>query len=768
MRHLATLLTGVAAITAVPAKTQIPPRSPAAPTGAPADDTDNADIVVTAQKRPERLQETPLAITVFNQDRLDANVSRGLVETVQRVPGVSFTSGNTARAEGVRIRGIGTASFSEGVTGSVATVIDGVVIGRQAQGQFELNDIEQIEVLRGPQGTLFGATATAGAINIITQRPSNRLSVAGDVQYGNFNETRARASISGPIVGDKVKARLSGYYSVRDGEVINVTNGLDLNNRNEYGFRGKVEVQANPNLNLLFSGDYIESRNRCCSLSFRSVAAPALVAPVIASPSNRQVGLDQAPTAQVNRGWGASVEANYDLGGTRLTAITAYRGWSFSDGGDSDFTTNNIIPFAGTNNELNQYSVELRAASTGNRNFNYVAGFFYFDQTLDANSRFDQRLAPLFVGGATGSAIGAIRETAVRTVSQSQYALFAQLDYRITHRLKLIGGLRATRFDLGLNFARANTNPLLGTITGAPFNGLLVLGLPTAFTTTNDDNDVSGKVGLQYQAASNLGFYVSYTRGYKGPAVRADSGDPIAGSDVANTARIAPETVDAVEAGIRSQFFNRRLTLNLTGFYSQFNNFQANTVNPANPVQQSLVNAGSVSTRGFELEAAARPLAGLNLGGSLAYIDARYGNILVSCSAFRTVAGCTPSGAAFLLNLSGQQFQNAPQWTAVANAAYEFDLSNSIKAFVRGEVQYRSSVFFAFNRDPLSFQPAYTLYNGNIGIKTQNDKLSLTLYMKNIGGEDYALLTARSALTPGALQILGQQRSYGAVIGFKF
>ena len=736
------------------------------PPATPADGLE--DIVVTAQKRPERLQETPLAVTAFTQRGLDAAVDRTLVEIVKQAPGVSFSSGNTARAEGVRIRGVGTASFSEGVTGSVATVVDGVVLGRQAQGLFELNDIERVEVLRGPQGTLFGASSTAGAINIVTQRPSDALSASGDIQYGNRDEVRVRATVSGPLAGDAVKARLSGYYARRDGEVTNVLTGQDLNNRKEYGFRGKLEFQPTDKLNLLVSADYLKSDTRCCSLVFRTASVPAAIAPVVASPSNRNVALNTTPSAQRNRNWGAAVEANYDLGSAKLTSITAYRDWRFSDGGDVDFTASNIIPFAGTNNHARQFSEELRVASTGDGPFNYIAGLFYFDQTLDADSLFSQRLAPLFVPGATGAAIGTITETAVRTVKQKQYAAFAQLDYRLTDRLKLIGGARFTRFNLGLDFTRTNRNALLGTITGAPFNGLLVLGLPTTFGTDNNDSNVSGKVGVQFQATTDIMAYATYTRGYKGPAVRADSGDPIAGPDVATTARIAPETVDAAEVGLRTQFLDRRLTLNLTAFYSKFNNFQANTVNPVNPVQQSLVNAGDVSTRGFELEIAARPTRDLSIGGSLAYVDARYGNILVSCSAFRTVPGCTPTGAAFLLNLDGQQFQNAPHWTSTFNTTYDFAVTDRFRAFVRGDLQYRSGVFFSFARDPLSEQPGYTLLNASAGLRTADDRFSLTLYGKNLTDKVYELTIARSAITPGSYQLPGLRRSYGIVAGFRF
>ena len=743
---------------------------PQPPSAAPteASDASPVDIVVTAQKRPERLQETPVAVTAFTQADLDAGVNRTLVDIVKTAPGVSFSSGNTARAEGIRIRGVGTASFSEGVTGSVATVVDGIVLGRQAQGLFELNDIAQIEVLRGPQGTLYGATSTAGLINIVTQRPSARPTAAWDVQYGNFNEVRARATVSGPLAGDTLKARISGYYAIRDGEITNVVNGEDLNNRREFGFRGKIELQATPNLNFLLTGDFIESRNRCCSLTFRTVGTPAAIAPVIASESNRNVALNSPASAQLNRAWGVTLQGDYDLGSAVVTSITGYRRWTFSDGGDVDFTALNIIPFAGTNNQSRQFSQELRIASKGEHRLSYIAGLYFFDQTLDAQSRFDQRLAPLFIPNVTGAAIGQIRETAVRTVRQKQYSAFAQLEYKVADTVKLIGGLRYTKFDLGLDFARTNTNPVLGTITGAPFNSLLVLGLPTAFTTTNNDTNLSGKAGIQFQPTRDVMAYASYTRGYKGPAVRADSGDPIAGADVAITARIAPETVDSYEAGIRTQFLDRKLTINLTGFYSKFKNFQANTVNPANPVQQSLVNAGDVSTRGAELEVSLRPVTGLTLAGSAAYVDAQYGNILVSCSSFRTVAGCNAVGAAFLLNLNGQQFQNAPRWTSNLSANYDFAVGSDLRAFVRGEAQYRSSVYFSFARDPLTRQGGYTLFNATVGLRTADDRFSVSVYGKNLSNQDYALTIARSALVAGSYQYQGLQRSYGVVAGFKF
>ena len=733
-----------------------------------ASDVTPADIVVTAQKRPERLQETPIAVTAFTQAELNAGVKRSLAEIVKSAPGVSFSSGNTARAEGVRIRGVGTASFSEGVTGSVATVVDGVVLGRQAQGLFELNDVAQVEVLRGPQGTLYGATSTAGLINIVTQRPSARPSMAWDAQYGNFNEVRARATVSGPLAGDALKARVSGYYAIRDGEIRNIVNGEDLNNRREYGVRGKIELQATPNLNFLLTADYLKSRNRCCTLTFRTVGNPAAIAPVIASQSNREVALNSPASAQRNRAWGLALQGDYNLGDAVITSITGYRKWKFSDGGDADFTALNIIPFAGTNNQSRQFSQELRIASKRVSTFNYIAGLYYFDQKLDAQSRFDQRLAPLFIPNATGAAIGQIRETAVRTVRQKQYSAFAQLEYKIAETVKLIGGLRYTKFDLGLDFARTNSNPLLGTIIGAPFSGLLVLGLPTKFSTTNNDTNLSGKAGIQFQPNRDLMGYATYTRGYKGPAVRADSGDPIAGADVATTARIAPETVDSFEAGIRSQFLARRLTLNVTGFYSKFKNFQANTVNPINPVQQSLVNAGDVSTRGVEVEVALRPFAGLRIAANTAYVDARYGNIRVSCSAFRTVSGCTPTGRAFLLNLNGEQFQNAPRWTSNLNANYDFALAPGLRAFVNGEVNYRSHVYFSFARDPLSRQEGYLLYNASAGLRTVDDRVSLSVYGKNLANKAYALTIARSPLVAGSYQYQGLRRSYGVVLGYKF
>jgi iron complex outermembrane receptor protein len=765
-KGLVRLVAGASALsiaTAVAAQT--PPVMPVAEAG----DGAPEEIIVTAQKREQRLQDVPIAVTAFSREFLDRGALRDIREIVQLAPGVSITSNNTARAEGVRIRGVGTASFSDGVTGSVATIVDGVVLGRQAQGLFELNDIERVEVLRGPQGTLYGATATAGVINIVSQRPSDELSAAADVQYGSKDEFRARATVAGPIVVDKLLSRVSGYYSRRDGEITNIFNGAKLNGKEEYGLRGQVELQASDELRFNLRADYISNESVCCSFTARSAPVAAAIAPIVASESNRDVNLNAPESRQDNRAWGLALEGNYDLGSAVITSITAYRDWDFSDGGDSDGSPRSILDFAGTVSTSTQFSQELRITNSSGP-LQYIAGLYYFNQDLRADSLFRNRLASVFVGGATGAAIGEIRETAERAITTEQMAAFAQLDYFITPKLQLTGGLRFTRINLGLDFSRTNTNALLGTITGAPFAGLLVIGVPTTFETENNDSDVSGKAGVQYFVNDDAMVFASFTRGYKGPAIRGDSGDPIAGPDVAATSRVGAESVDSYEAGVRTQFLDRRLTVNLTAYKSSFKNFQANTVNPLNVLQQSLVNAGGVKTKGVEVEVSARPARGLDVGFNFAYVDATYGNILVSCSSFPTEPGCgrsTPT-APLLLNLNGRQFQNAPRITALATLGYEAPVTDGLNAFFRGDLTLRDRVRFAFNSDPFSEQESYPLLNLVAGVGSADGKYRLSFYAKNATNEQYALFLARNPLTGGISQFNGQERSFGAILATRF
>lgn len=760
------------------------PRSPSSPTGDENASTSQGDIVVTAQLREERLQDVPLAVTALGGEFLGRLGSRDLNDAVRYAPGVSITSANSARAGGVRIRGVGTASFSEGVTGSVATIVDGVVFGRQAQGQFQLNDVERVEVLRGPQGVLFGASATAGAINVVTARPSATPEANADVQFASRGEFVVRGSASGPLDQDgALRVRLSGYRSKRDGDVTNLVSGDRLNGRDEFGFRGKLEYQAGELVNILVTADYFKQTPDCCVLTFRETSAPGLLAPVVASPRNRQIALDTQSSFQRSRNWGVVGEVNVDLGDATLTSISGYRNWRFRDGGDVDFTSLRVVPFAGTENRTRQISQEVRLAS-GPGPVRYLVGGFYFDQRLRANTLFQNALPAFIIPTITAipaafrpilvNALGEISETADRTVRTQQLAAFGQLDVDLGDRVTLTGGLRYTDFNLGLDFARTNTSRA-GTITPTtviagvlPASGFVILGAPTSFATSNDDTNLSGRATATFKVTPDVNLYASYSRGYKGPAVRADSGDPIAGPDVALTSRVRPETVDAFEVGLRSQFLDKRVTLNITGFLSKFQHFQANTVNPNAPTQQVLTDAGDVKTRGVEVEFAVKPSRRFNFGGNAAYVRATYGDILVNCSNNRADPGCVVTGGVPLLNLRGRQFVNAPKFSFNLFADANVRVTDAVEVFARADLQTRSRVNYAFNQDPIARQGAYALVNGSLGVQTADGRYSVGVFARNLFDKDYAVLVARSAIIPTSYQLLGEPRTIGILASMHF
>ncbi len=283
------------------------------------------EILVTATKRSERLIDVPVAVTALSGEALSQNQISGVATPQQLVPSLTFTQSTNDLNNNVRIRGVGTALFNVGLESSVSFVVDGVVLSRQGQGFQDLIDIERVEVLRGPQGVLFGKNATAGVINVVTKRPSKDFTADAEIVVAEQDEYRVRASVAGPL-SEAVGFRLTGFWNDVGGHIRDVATGERYNGGKSYGMRGKLEAQAG-DLNLLLIGDYRKSEALCCQFQARSFVNPvalSLLAPVVPSDTNRQVKND-AKTFNDTEQWGVSLEANLGLGDHTLTSISAYR-----------------------------------------------------------------------------------------------------------------------------------------------------------------------------------------------------------------------------------------------------------------------------------------------------------------------------------------------------------------------------------------------------------------------------------------------------------
>lgn len=742
-----------------PAHAQSQPETPpaAAPqdAAAPAEDNQSTvpDIVVTAQKRTERLQDVPLAVTSLGANALASSQINGTSGVANLVPSLTFTQNTSALNNNVRIRGVGTVLFSAGIESSVSFVVDGVVMARQGQGFTDLIDVDRVEVLRGPQGMLFGKNATAGVINIVTKRPADHFEGSIEGSVAEKGEYHLRGTVSAPL-SNSVRARLTGFYTNDRGWVYDYGRKADVYGNKAFGLRGKVEVDAGPNLDLLLTADYRKSDTDCCQpLAYRTTNAllNQLRAPVVASITNRAVN-SSIDTFSNTREGGVSLEANYHAGDHTITSITAWRKWDFSNNVDVDgfnvaapvrvpigfgyFSVN-----GGTVN-IRQFSQELRLASPSNQPLEYTLGVMYY--RLDLDRAFVTRR-----GGCPGDttiAYGQICPSPTfnsashnASTATENYAAFGQLQYNITRQFSAIGGFRLQRERTSYDGVR----------TGAPaFAGDAALFAASSGSGSVADTSLTGKLGLQYKFSRQAQVYATWSTGYKGYGY-----DVEISANFANQVPVKPETVRSWEVGFKGQALNNRSTFNLALFTANYRNLQIQTTTLLSDGTAVSIptNAGSSTTKGVELELGLRPTDHLTFNAGLTYMKARFDANGVPCplplqpAAITLAAGqAQPNNTCFILagarvqNVRGGILPNSPEWKGNLSARYEDNVTSGLVGFLQVNGNLQSDILFDLSQDPELNQDGYVTADVSAGIKTADDKYQLTFFVRNIGNAHYA------------------------------
>ncbi len=741
------------------------PQDAAAPAAAtqeaPAADapvTSEGEIIVTANKRSERLVEVPVAVTAVSADTLSSAQINDTASLTRAVPSLQYQQGNNPGNSGFRIRGVGTQLFSLGVESAVAVVVDGVVAPRQAQGFSDLADLERVEVLRGPQGTLFGKNATAGVINIITARPSKTFGGNVEATVAEHDEYRVKGSITGPI-SDTLRARVSGYYNHVGGYIYNAAKDKMVNGNESWGARGKLEWDAASNLTFLLTGDYRENNADCCSRVPVSIVNPAmqtLLGPkVVATPENRTVSNDDLSYYRTKSST-VSLQGDWDLGAATLTSITAWQYYRQNDQFEPDQIQSDPVryvgafPYSAWNNNsshlgYNNYSQELRIGSNGSRDFTYVVGAFYNHLDLDRSlNRRRQRCAtgtlgqPCTVTSADSSGFNG-------NFKSDNYALFGQVDWRIAGGLHVIGGLR------GQYEKQTVTGRLYGPlVTGdALFPGITL----NSGTRSRDDTAITGKAGLRYEFNRNLQVYGSYTRGYKAFALDID-----ASTNYATQTGIAPEHVNAYELGAKWIAPGGKFDINAALFRSDFTNLQIQALvsDPAAGTFLTVLgNAGKSRSQGFEVEANFHPSSELSIAANFTLVDATIDVPGQSCPLqtastgtystnfpvnqcyvrSTTVNGVTTLSSA-IIDVVGGKLPATPRYRVGVSPRYEHDFGG-IAAFAQFSLNYQSETGFALNQDPLLTQKGYAIVDASVGIHTSDDRYGLTVFVRNLFDQTY-------------------------------
>ena len=733
---------------------------PAMAQDAPADDESaNAEIIVTAQKREERLQDIPLAVSVIGGDAVANNGGITLENAQYLVPSLNFRKSGTSLNQALFLRGVGTINFSIAAEPSVAAVLDGVVLSRAGEGFTDLFDVERIEVLRGPQGTLFGKNASAGVVSIVTKRPTADFGATVEASYFTKSEYRGRATVNVPLAAN-VRSRFTGFYGNYDGNVNNLTKGSKVNGYEHYGVRGAIEADVSENIMLTLRGDYRKANDDCCAeiigTTPTNAAALALANTGFIGADSRNIRQNLV-TATKEESWGISLQADIALGEHSLTSITSYRGWDNTEIRDGDWLDQ---PYVGLNQlhdngpqTSNTFSQELRIASPTGQFLEYVVGAYYSkaesDRTFTRNvitcsASTLAAVVPGLVPCSTASGASTITTPAGTADFGSTFknvSVFGQTTLNLSDSLRLIGGLRYTHDTLDVNHIRRTTlsGPgVQGNFDAGVYNNGLVATLPATgfvagtsngvpFTTSTSNNNLSGKAGVQADLTENNMAYASYTRGYKGPAYNIFYNLTTVGAGV-----IAPETVNAYEVGLKNTFLDGDLIVNLAVYYAKYNNYQANSPDFVAGVRTTrLTNAGSVSTKGFELDFVATPSRNFTLSGGVAYNKARVED-------FRLPPGADSTQ----LLAKGTPLANAPKWKMSLGAQYDIETSGFANIELGSQIAMQSDQIYELSPNPAvrlgSTVDGYAIVDLTAALVDPNDGWRVAFQVKNLFDKSFA------------------------------
>ena len=772
--------------------------SAAAMTAAAQDKPALEEVVVTAQKREERLQDVPVAVTALSGAQLTSAGINDTASLTNMTPSLTFTEGAHPANKNFRIRGIGTAVFGQGLEPSVSVVVDGIVLARAAQGFSDLADIERVEVLRGPQGTLFGKNSIGGVVNVVTKRPSTTFEADMDVTVAEGEEYRVRGSVSGPL-SDTVGARLTGYYNDVTGHIRNITVNRDVNGHEDLGFRGKLEWDPTDRLNVLLMADYRENDTTCCSSQIISVENPLLaqlMLPVVASFNNRLETDNRIATSSTEQTT-LSIEANYELDAVTLTSLSAYQDFFVENDQPVDRintpaplylpVTNGWFDINDGSIDIQQFTQEFRITSPGQQRFNYVAGLYFLD--LDLDRRFQRRVGNCAPGGEPAafglpcnvplyrSQAGFLANTTTRNV-----ALFGQTDFAIVGNLSGLAGARLQYEEITYDGRRTAERVVPGDL---PLPGFS----PSSGTGKSDDTVVTGKLGLKYEFSDAAQAYLTWSTGYKGAGYEVEFA-----TIFENQEPIKPEEAKSWELGFKSQLFDGLLSLNTALFYAEYEDLQVQA-NRGNPdlgiVRFATTNAGSSTTQGVEMEFAFRPLGGLSLSGGVTYLDSSVDIDGLNCplseqAAAPVITGSRPInlcyrpavGANPVQNVRGGELPSSPEWRGNLTARYDFDVpGTSWTSFVQLAGNAQSKMNFVIEQDPVTVHDSYTIVDASIGLRDPSERYRVTFFVRNLFDEHYVTSMGRTAtlstalVTPNNLQATVPKeanRYFGATFGVSF
>lgn len=741
----------VALMVSAPAGAQTQPSvSPADPSSSDAK-SQVTDIIVTAQRISQSLQEVPASVQPVTGAELLQRKITDVVQLQNAVPSLQAGNNNT-----LSLRGVGSASFSQNVDSSVGVAVDEVSLGVPLfQNYFGFVDVAQVEVLTGPQGLLFGRNASAGLLNVVTQRPvigdfSGQVRVEGDYRdslpggkWGGIGTAIVNIPVS-----ETAALRLNGLYDYQDAitDTVAIGRNADVHDyRLRVGGKAKFLWQPNDRLTVYLIGDYLRQTGIGGTVGDQSArfrAPGSLTQPfldldgITAGPDNVEVGHSVDANFVIKTG-GVSANISYELtDNITVSNIAAWRAYHVETLADLDFVSSDVYDLNSRDQRYNQYSNELRVALAPGGFIDGQIGLYYFGSRLRDASAIGAALGGAF--GPSDSFVNPVIGADIRSkLNGNSYAAFGQVNLHPTDSLTLLAGARVTHDRLSFDLVQnQQAYPI-------------ALGVPNyADSQSTKNTDLSYKFGAQYQITPAVMAYATYSRGYKGPAYNDTAN--FVGQDLS----IGPETVRGVELGLKSILFDRKLRFNIAAFRQIFSDFQ---VQGFDPVSSSFftANAAKVLSQGVELNAEFRPVSRLTFSGAATILDSKFKSFANDqCYPGQTtcVGGVTDS--------SGNRTPSSAKFTATLAATYEAPLSDRAKLILSVDYYHRSAVNSFANADPRTRIGAIDILGANIGIDL-DDKVRFEIFCKNCTNKKYPILISNEALDATLLGLNSTNSSWG-------
>ena len=717
-----------------------------------------ADIIVTANRRDQSDLSVAAAVTALSSELLEQAIIRDTQDLTQLAPGLVITTATSeATAATIRLRGIGTSGTNLGLEGSVGVFVDNIYRARSGIALGDLFDVAQVEVLRGPQGTLFGKNTTAGALLVQTRAPTYDWNGEVQAAYANRDSLRLMGALGGVIVEDKVAFRVSGVVTRRDGFLEDRGTGREVNDRDRFALRGQLRLDPSDRVSIRLIADYSRKQEQCCAaiVTQNGARAPAIAAlgGFVPTAFDEYVVASNRRYQADTREWGLSSQIDVRFDKAQWTTLLSWRDFTSARNTDSDFTSADLLntPFEDTSDRF--FTAETTLKGTAGP-VDWLVGGFLFDQQTDQSSailfgRDLNRFLQLSFPAAAARLAGLYPEGGGDTrrdfaQSASGWSVFTHNIVTLLPDVKATIGLRYLTEDKEGSGRFAFNSPACGRV-GVPVGAQLLCPTPD-FDSRFEDEQVIGTAGLSWEPTSGALLYANFSRGYKAGGLNLDRTGGLAG---AAGATFLPEEIDSYEVGAKARLLGGKARVALTLFTSDITNFQQNAFTGT---AFTISNAAEVRSRGVEFETTLRPVPWLSFANSVIYNEATYGEATANAA------------------LRGRQIVNAPKWTWQSQFMIERPVGKGgWTTQWAANMRMISDVNTSVALQPEAEEDGYFLLGGRIGLRSPDDSFDVSLFAQNLTNTFYRTIIFAGVLQPGTFNAyVGEPRHYGVEARVRF